>query len=65
VDTSGSIDEKLLRRFSECDFAEVLFAFCRKMTEGTLEAATHKRSVDDLRHNFQPKLLPPSMGDDA
>ena len=44
-------------------FAEVLFALCRKMTEGTLDAASHKRAVDDFQLSFLPKLLPPPMGD--
>jgi predicted nucleic acid-binding protein len=43
-------------------FAEVLFALCRKMTEGTLDAASHKRAVDDFRMSFLPKLLPLPMG---
>src|SRR5262245_638327 len=46
-------------------FAEVLFALCRKMTEGTLDAASHKRAVDDFQLSFLPKLLPPPMGDAA
>jgi predicted nucleic acid-binding protein len=46
-------------------FAEVLFALCRKMTEGTLDAASHKRAVDDFQLSFLPTLLPPPMGDAA
>jgi hypothetical protein len=46
-------------------FAEVLFAFCRKLTEGILDAASHKKAVDDFRLSFLPKLLPPPMGDAA
>ena len=46
-------------------FAEVLFALCRKMTEGTLDGASHKRAVDDFELSFLPKLLPPPMGDAA
>jgi predicted nucleic acid-binding protein len=44
-------------------FAEVLFALCRKVTEGTL-AASHKKAIDDFRLSFLPMLLPP-MGDAA
>jgi predicted nucleic acid-binding protein len=46
-------------------FAEVLFALCRKVTEGTLDAASHRKAVDDFRLSFLPKLLPPPMGDAA
>ena len=43
-------------------FADVLFVLCGKMTEGTLDAATHKRAVDDFQLSFLPKLLPPPIG---
>jgi predicted nucleic acid-binding protein len=46
-------------------FAEVLFALCRKVTEGTLDAAGHKNAVEDFRLSYLPKLLPPPMGDAA
>jgi predicted nucleic acid-binding protein len=46
-------------------FAEVLFALCRKGADGTLDAASYKRCVDDFRLSFLPKLLPPPMGDAA
>jgi predicted nucleic acid-binding protein len=44
-------------------FAEVLFALCRKMAEGTLDAASHKKAVDDFRLSFLPTLSLPPMGD--
>jgi len=46
-------------------FAEVLFALCRKLTEGTLDAASHKRAVEDFRLSYLPKLLLPPLGDAA
>jgi hypothetical protein len=46
-------------------FAEVLFALCRKMNEGALDATSHKRGVDDFRLSFLPKLLSPPTGDAA
>ena len=35
------------------------------MTEGTLDAASHKRAVDDFQLSFLPTLLPPPIGDAA
>jgi predicted nucleic acid-binding protein len=45
--------------------SEVLFALCRKLQEGTLDAASHKQAVEDFNYSFVPALNPPPMGDAA
>jgi predicted nucleic acid-binding protein len=45
--------------------SEVLFALCRKLSEGTIDAAIHKKAVEDFKLSFLPALSFPPMGDAA
>jgi hypothetical protein len=43
-------------------FAKVLFALCRKLTGGNLDAFSRKRAVEDFRLSYLPKLLLSPLG---
>ena len=45
-------------------FSEVLFALCRKLQEGDLDAAKHQEAVEDFKDYITSFLAPPS-GDAA
>jgi predicted nucleic acid-binding protein len=45
--------------------SEVLFALCRKLQDGTIDAAAHKKAVEDFHLSYLPVILPPPMGDAA
>ncbi len=44
---------------------EVLFALCRKLYDGTIDAANHKKAVEDFNLSYLPAISPPPMGDAA
>ena len=44
---------------------EVLFALCRKLQDGTIDAATHRKAVEDFNLSYLPAISPPPNGDAA
>ena len=44
---------------------EVLFALCRKLQDGTIDAATHQKAVEDFNLSYLPAIAPPPNGDAA
>lgn len=46
-------------------FSEVLFALCRKLQDGVIDATTHQQAVEDFNLSFLPALAPPPNGDAA
>jgi len=44
---------------------EVLFALCRKLQAGIIDAATYQKAVEDFNLGFLPAITPPPNGDAA
>ncbi|MCG3163069.1 MAG: hypothetical protein JMDDDDMK_04447 [Acidobacteria bacterium] len=44
---------------------EVLFALCRKLQDGSIDAATHQKAVEDFKFSYLPAISPPPNGDAA
>jgi predicted nucleic acid-binding protein len=47
-----------------CILPEVLFVLCKKLQAGIIDAATHRKAVEDF-NNYLSALLPPPSGDAA
>lgn len=45
--------------------SEFLFAICRKLHDGDIDAAKHKKAVEDFKLSYLPALSFPPMGDAA
>ena len=43
--------------------AEFLFALCRKLQDGIIDANSHKKALEDFNSSFLPAILPPPNGD--
>lgn len=44
---------------------EVLFALCRRLQAGAIDAATHQKAVETFHLSFLPGISPPPNGDAA
>ena len=45
--------------------AEFLFALCRKLQDGIIDANSHKKALEDFNSSFLPAILPPPNGDES